>query len=150
MVDDGERNDLIRRITVGALGELAHWERPASLSSIGPAFPEVFDKFEQELSQLQAAIEGQLRLLSTDELGGIPPESEAPKLNPLFDDEGEARVRGGHVPRKELGAVFKDFSIVQPDEMYLRAHDPAPPGPITADPVFPTPDRFQQKRAARS
>jgi hypothetical protein len=88
MVDDGERNDLIRRITVGALGELAHWERPVSLPSIGPAFPKVFDRFEQEVSQLQAAIEVELALWSTDELRRIPPESEAPRLNPLFDEEG--------------------------------------------------------------
>jgi hypothetical protein len=88
MAENVDRSDLIRRIVEGALGELAHWQRPAPLPSIGPAFPEVFDRFERQLSQLRTAVEEQLALWSLPELRQISPESEAPKLNPLFDEQG--------------------------------------------------------------
>jgi hypothetical protein len=43
---------LIKRIIDGAFGELMNWQRPVSLPSIGPAFPEVFDRFERERLEL--------------------------------------------------------------------------------------------------
>lgn len=108
MADSVDRNDLIRRIIEGALGELAHWQRPVSSPGIGPAFPEVFDHFEGELSRLRAAIEEQLSLSSLQELSEISPGSEAPKLNPLYDERG----RLGHLAialRSLKSRVPQDF-----------------------------------------
>jgi hypothetical protein len=108
MTDNVDRNDLIRRIIEGALGELAHWQRPVSSPGIGPAFPEVFDHFEGELSRLRAAIEEQLSLCSLQELSEISPGSEAPKLNPFHDEQG----RLGHLAialRSLKSRVPQDF-----------------------------------------
>lgn len=88
MVDDGEKVDLIRRIIDGALGDLAKWRRPVSCPSVGPAFPEVFDRFEQDIVRLRAALEDRLALWSMAELGEILIDSEAPGLNALFDKGG--------------------------------------------------------------
>ncbi|WP_435258092.1 hypothetical protein ACSBLW_18620 [Thioclava sp. FR2] len=92
-MDNGRASDLIRRIIDGALGDLAHWQKPVSRPGIGPGYPEVFDRFQQEISQMRAAMESRLALWSIDELGKIVPESEAPRLNPLFDHGG----RLGHL-----------------------------------------------------
>lgn len=88
MTETEDKNGQIRQIVEGALGELAHWQRPVSLPSVGPAFPEVFDRFERELSETRAAIEERLALWSKSELDSIVPQSEAPRLNPLFDPQG--------------------------------------------------------------
>jgi len=87
-MDDEEKRDLIKRIIVGALGNLALWRKPVSRLSVGPAFPEVYDRFEQELSQMRTAMERRLALWSVRELSDVVPESEAPKLNPLYDPDG--------------------------------------------------------------
>ncbi|QYK39828.1 MAG: hypothetical protein KF887_10100 [Paracoccaceae bacterium] len=110
MVDDDERADLIQRIIDGALGPLAQWRRPVSHPSVGPAFPEVFDRFEQDISQMRTALENRLALWSMAELGDIQIESEAPGLNPLFDKGGRlSRLAAdlqrlkNHVPADFLG-----------------------------------------------
>jgi hypothetical protein len=48
MAANEEMSALIKQITDGAFGKLMNWQRPVSLPSIGPAFPEVFDRFERE------------------------------------------------------------------------------------------------------
>jgi hypothetical protein len=88
MTETEDKNGQIRQIVEGALGELAHWQRPVSLPSVGPAFPEVFDRFERELSETRAAIEERLALWSVHELACIDFQSETPSLNPLFDGQG--------------------------------------------------------------
>ncbi|PTV94061.1 hypothetical protein C8J27_110112 [Rhodobacter aestuarii] len=71
-----------------ALGEVALWARPVSFQSVGPAFPEVYDRFEAERAALRDKLARRLALLSLEELRSIPFASDAPRLNPLFDPQG--------------------------------------------------------------
>lgn len=88
MVEDVEKSGLIRRIIDGSLGELAHWQRPVSFPSVGPAFPEVYGRFQQELSKWRTETEERLALWSIRGLDEISPQSETPSLNLLFDERG--------------------------------------------------------------
>ncbi len=108
MTETEDANELIQRIIEGALGDLASWQRPISLPSVGPEFPEVYGQFEHDLSQWRAETEERLALWSLRALGEISPQSEAPKLNPLFDEQG--RLRSAAIALRRLKArVPQDF-----------------------------------------
>ena len=89
MTDTG----LIERIVDAATGELASWQRPISGKGIGPAFPEVYDRFEADRASLRDKLCKALSLLPEAELAQIVPESEAAALNPLFDLQVETAVQ---------------------------------------------------------
>jgi hypothetical protein len=110
LVKDIEISELIRRIIDDSLGELARWQRPVSLPGVGPAFPEVYGRFEDELSQWRAKAEGRLALWSGRELGEISSQTETPSLNPLFDEQGRLgsaaialRRLKAHMPQDFVG-----------------------------------------------
>jgi hypothetical protein len=108
LVEDLEKGCLIQRIIDSSLGELAHWQRPVSLPSIGPAFPEVYSRFENELSEWRAKTKERLELWSLRELAEISPESEAPSLNPMYDERG--RLGSAAIALRRLKAfVPQDF-----------------------------------------
>lgn len=77
-------DEQIDRIIRFAMGPLAEWRRPSTLKSVGPAFPEVFDRFEADLATLRHDLHNMLTSWSrVEDLSSAFPASEA--FNPLFD-----------------------------------------------------------------
>lgn len=77
-------DEQIDRIIRFAMGPLAEWRRPSTLKSVGPAFPEVFDRFEADLVVLRRDLHRMLTTWSqVEDLNSAFPDSEA--FNPLFD-----------------------------------------------------------------
>jgi hypothetical protein len=98
-MDDLEAKDEINKIIQFAMGPLANWQRPATLKSVGPAFPEVFVQFEKELEALRLALRDTLGAWAkAEDLGAAYPLSET--FNPLFDPHGRHRTLA-----KRLAAV---------------------------------------------
>lgn len=99
----------IDQIIQFAMGPLATWQRPATLKSVGPAFPEVFEEFEKELEALLLALRDTLAVWAkAEELSLAYPLSEA--SNPLFDPHGRhgslakrLAAAKSHVPQDFVG-----------------------------------------------
>jgi len=87
-MDVSNQNDLVDRIIAEAFEHLDEWRRPTSLKSVGPAFPEVYPRFEEQLCLLRQDIRRALSLYSVEELRSEYPNSLTAAFNPLFDPDG--------------------------------------------------------------
>jgi hypothetical protein len=61
-------SDLIDEIMTEALGALKEWEKPVAKPSVGPAYPEIADRFDVELTELRQGLIKKLVGLSVQEL----------------------------------------------------------------------------------
>jgi hypothetical protein len=86
-LEENEANRQIDKVIQFAMGALDNWRRPIALKSVGPAFPEAFDRFEEDLAALRHDLRVALATWSkVEDICSAYPLSEA--FNPLFDSHG--------------------------------------------------------------